>query len=162
MCIRDRIWAGIVMGLGGTLAMDIWSEVLARGFGQPRPAWGRIGRWAAQLPAGQVFHDDIGAVAPVRREEALGWGVHYFVGIAYGVIFALLAGAAWLDAPSFLPLWIFAIVTVGAGWFLLQPGMGLGWAAARTPNPWKVRLMGLVGHTVFGLGMYAVALLAAP
>ena len=29
--MSELIWAGIVMGLGGTLAMDIWSEVLARG-----------------------------------------------------------------------------------------------------------------------------------
>lgn len=156
------IWTGLVMGLGGTLAMDIWSEVLARGFGQPRPAWGRIGRWAAQLPAGRVFHDDIGAVHPVQGEVALGWLVHYSVGLAYGVIFVLLAGPGWLGAPSFLPLWIFALVTIGAGWFLLQPGMGLGWAASRTPNPWKVRGMGLVAHTVFAIGMYAVAVLGAP
>lgn len=158
----ELIIAGLFMGLGGTLAMDIWSEVLARGFNQPRPAWARIGRWAAQLLAGRVFHPDIGAVAEVRGELALGWGVHYAVGLTYGVIFALLAGPGWLDAPRFLPLWIYALVTVGAGWFLLQPGMGLGWAASRTPNPWKVRIMGLVAHTVFGLGMYAVALLAAP
>ncbi|WP_323766420.1 DUF2938 domain-containing protein [Marinovum sp.] len=158
----ELILAGLFMGLGGTLAMDIWSEVLARGFGQPRPAWARIGRWAAHLPGGRVFHPDINAVAPVSGELALGWGVHYFVGLSYGVLFALLAGHDWLDAPSFLPLWAYALVTVGAGWFLLQPGMGLGWAAARTPNPWKVRGMGLVAHTVFGLGMYAVAVLAAP
>jgi hypothetical protein len=37
--------------------------------------------------------------------------------------------------------------------------MGLGWAASRTPNPGMRRLLGLVGHTVFGIGLWATALL---
>ncbi len=140
--------------------MDIWAEVLARVFGMPRPNWGNVGRWAVQVSRGQVLHDDIGAVAPVSGETRIGWAVHYGVGVIYGVIWALIAGAAWMAAPAFLPLWIFALVTIGAGWFLLQPGMGLGWALSATPTPWKGRALGLVAHTVFGLGMYAVALAA--
>ena len=59
---------------------------------------------------------------------------------------------------QFLPVWLFSIFTIVAGWFLLQPGMGLGWAAAKTPAPWKVRGLGLLAHTAFGLGMWGVAL----
>lgn len=155
----DLIWIGILMGLGGTVAMDIWAELLARGFGQPRPNWGNVGRWSAHVSRGRVFHDDFGALAPVPGEFGIGWAVHYGVGALYGVIWALLAGSAWLAAPTFLPVWIFALVTIAAGWFLLQPGMGLGWALSATPNPWKGRVMGVLAHTVFGLGMYAVALI---
>ncbi|MGG2478089.1 DUF2938 family protein, partial [Rhizobium sp. BR5] len=61
--------------------------------------------------------------------------------------------------PSFIQPWIVGIITVGAGWFLLQPGLGIGWAASKTPNPNKVRVLNLVAHTVFALGMYVVALL---
>ena len=75
-------------------------------------------------------------------------------------LFVLLAGAEWLANPTFLPLWIFALLTIAAGWFLLQPGMGLGWAAANTPSPWKVRIMGLLAHTAFALGMWAVVVFA--
>ena len=153
------IGTGIVMGLLGTLAMDVWAQVLHRAFGQPLPNWGMVGRWTGHLGS-RVFHDDIGAAAPVRSETALGWAVHYGVGVAYGVAFVLLAGADWLAAPSFLPLWLFSLATIAAGWFLLQPGMGLGWAASRTDNPWKARVMGLVAHTVFGIGMFGGALLA--
>lgn len=160
--MSELIWAGFFMGLGGTIAMDIWAEVLARGFGQNRPNWANVGRWSSNALRGRVFHDDIGTVAPVSGELGLGWVVHYAVGIAYGVIWALLAGTAWLNNPTFLPVWLFALVTIGAGWFLLQPGMGLGWGLSKTPNPWKGRIMGLVAHSVFGLGMWAVALLAAP
>lgn len=155
----DLIWIGVLMGLGGTLAMDIWAEFLARSFGQPRPNWGNVGRWSAHVPRGRVFHDDFGTVAPVPGEVRIGWAVHYGVGVLYGVFWALLAGSAWLAAPTFLPVWVFSLVTIAAGWFLLQPGMGLGWALSATPTPWKGRVMGLLAHTVFGLGMYAVAVI---
>ena len=150
---------GVLMGLGGTLAMDIWAWVLNRGFGQPLPNWAMPGRWLGHIGRGRVFHDDIGAAAPVAGELPLGWALHYGVGVLYGVIWALLAGAEWLAEPSFVPVWIFSLITIAAGWFLLQPGMGLGWAAAKTPSPWKVRGMGLLAHTVFGAGMWGVAVL---
>lgn len=67
-------------------------------------------------------------------------------------------GPGWFAAPTLLPAWIFGIVTIAFGWFLLQPGMGLGWAASQTPNPTKGRLLGLVAHTVFGLGLWLTAL----
>ncbi|PRD42899.1 hypothetical protein C5748_14090 [Phyllobacterium phragmitis] len=52
-----------------------------------------------------------------------------------------------------------SIVTIGAGWFLLQPGLGLGWAASKLSNAGQVRVRNLVSHTVFGLGLYGTALL---
>ena len=72
-----------------------------------------------------------------------------------------MQGPDWVEAPAFLPLWGFSIVTIAAGWFLLQPGMGLGWAASQTPSPWKVRGMGLIAHSWFGLGMWLAALALA-
>jgi hypothetical protein len=48
---------------------------------------------------------------------------------------------------------------VAAGWFLLQPGLGLGVAASRLPHPNRVRALNLAAHVVFGLGLYATALL---
>lgn len=152
------VTTGVLMGIGGTAAMDIWAIVLHRFGGQSRPNWAMPGRWLAHVPRGRVFHDDIGAAQAVPGELALGWAFHYAVGIVYGVAFVLLAGPDWLAAPDFLPLWIFSLATIAAGWFLLQPGMGLGWAASNTPDPWKVRGLGLSAHTVFGLGMWLVAL----
>lgn len=152
---------GILMGIGGTLAMDIWALLLRRFAGMPLPNWGNVGRWSVQVTKGRVFHDNIGAVAPVAGETGIGWAVHYGVGILYGVIFLMIAGAEWLNGTAFFPLWVFSILTIAAGWFLLQPGMGLGWAASKTDNPWRARTMGLIAHTVFALGMWGVALLVA-
>ena len=65
----------------------------------------------------------------------------------------------WSAAPTFLPAWILGMVTIGAGWFLLQPGMGAGWAAAKRPNALQIRGLNIVAHTVFAAGLYGTALL---
>lgn len=155
----SHLLSGLLIGLAATVLMDLWALVLNRLAGIPTPNWGFVGRWVAGVPLGQVFHDEIAHAEPVRGELAIGWMFHYGVGAIYGLIFVLIAGSGWLADPSFLPAWVFAILTIGAGWFLLQPGLGLGWAASRTPKPWKVRGLGLVAHSVFGLGLWGAALL---
>ena len=149
---------GVVIGIGATVLMDIWAVLLWKAFGQARPNWAPVGRWFWHLKNGAVFHDDIGKAEPYANELALGWIGHYAVGMLYGVVLALIVGETWFAAPTFLPAWILGIVTVGAGWFLLQPGLGIGVAASKLPNANTVRLLNLVSHTVFALGLYGTAL----
>lgn len=152
---------GALLGVGANLLFDLWQRGLALAAGRPAPDWGPVGRWFWHLREGKVFHDDIGAAEPYGREVALGWIGHYVVAIVYGVIFALIVGPGWLVAPRFLPALAFGLATVGFGWFLLQPGLGMGWAASRTPDPGRVRLQNLAGHTVFGTGLWLTGLLIA-
>ena len=152
---------GALLGVGATLLFDLWGQVLARLPGQPAPNFAMMGRWFRHLRDGRVFHDDIGRAAPYAHELSLGWAGHYVVGALYGVGFLLIVGPGWLAAPTLLPALIFGLATVAFGWFLLQPGMGLGWAASKAPNPGKVRLLNLAGHTVFGLGLYLTGRLMA-
>ncbi|MDX3976126.1 DUF2938 domain-containing protein [Shinella sp.] len=155
----ELLLKGVAIGIGATVLMDIWAILLWKVFRQSRPNWAPVGRWFWHLKNGTVFHDDIGKGSPYANELALGWIGHYAVGILYGVILALLVGDAWFAAPTFLPAWILGIVTVGAGWFLLQPGLGIGVAASKLPNANTVRVLNLVAHTVFALGLYGTALL---
>lgn len=155
----ELIWRGAIIGAGATLAMDIWAVALTAVFKQPKANWGPVGRWFYHLKSGRVFHDTIADAEPFSQELALGWISHYAVGIAYGIMLALLVGPGWFVEPTFLPAWIWAMLTVAAGWFLLQPGLGIGWAASKTPNPNKVRALNLAAHTVFGLGLWLTALL---
>jgi hypothetical protein len=154
----DVVWRAVAIGIGATLLMDLWAILLHKAFGQPRPNWGPVGRWVWHL-GDKVFHDDIGNAAPYAYEVALGWAFHYVVGVAYGIILVVVVGTGWLAAPTFLPAFILGVVTVGAGWFLLAPGMGAGWAASKRPKPMQVRALNLVAHTVFALGLYGTALL---
>ncbi|HEU4781614.1 MAG TPA: DUF2938 family protein, partial [Steroidobacteraceae bacterium] len=50
--------------------------------------------------------------------------------------------------------------TVLAPFFIMQPAMGVGIAARRTPRPGAARIQSLVTHVVFGLGLYITANLA--
>ena len=155
----DLIWRVLIIGLAATALIDIWAIVLNTFAGIAKPNWAMVGRWFGHLPRGEVFHDDIAKSAPIANELALGWCAHYAVGIAFAAALVFFAGAGWLATPTFLPAWIVGIVTVGFGWFLLQPGLGLGWAASKRPNAMQIRGLNLVSHTIFALGLYGAALL---
>ncbi len=151
----------LVIGIAGTAAMDLWALALNRTTGNPLPNWGLVGRWFAWLPKGRVFHGDIANTPQVRNETALGWLAHYATGIVYAAALIALAGPAWTANPTFLPAFATGMITIAAGWFLLAPGMGAGWAAAKTPNPAKSRLLNIAAHTAFALGLWLGALAIA-
>lgn len=151
----------LTIGIAGTLAMDLWAAALHRATGQPLPNWGLVGRWFAHVPRGRIFHGDITRTPPVASETAIGWAAHYAVGIAYAAALVLIAGPEWTARPTFLPAFAMGMATIAAGWFLLAPGMGAGWAASNTPNPAKSRLLNIAAHTAFALGLWAGALALA-
>ncbi|CAI3930005.1 MULTISPECIES: DUF2938 domain-containing protein [Commensalibacter] len=150
---------GILIGVGATVMMDIWDIVFGSLPGQSKSNWAPVGRWVWHLKEGIVFHQNIDDAKPYEHELALGWIFHYIVGILYGVLFALYVGTGWFAYPTFLPTWVWGMITIGAGWFLLQPGLGIGVAASQLSNAWTVRILNIVAHSFFALGMYGTALL---
>mgnify|MGYP003471996939 CR=1 FL=1 len=56
-----------------------------------------------------------------------------------------------------LPAVAVGIATLAAPWFLMQPAMGSGFMASKTPSPLQNRLRSLANHTVFGVGLYLAA-----
>ena len=65
----------------------------------------------------------------------------------------LWPASAWVGAALAL-----GINTVAAPLLVMQPAMGAGFAASRTPTPLKNCLRSLANHTVFGFGLYLSAL----
>ena len=51
--------------------------------------------------------------------------------------------------------------TIVAPWFILQPGMGAGIAASKTPDPRAARLRNLTTHTIYGIGLFGSAVALA-
>ena len=149
--LRDAI----LVGAGATLAMDLWAIFNKRVFGIASLDYALVGRWLGHLPRGRFAHDAIGQAAPVRGERAWGWLFHYLTGIAFAAILLALAGPAWLQHPTLAPALLLGIATIVAPFFILQPGLGAGIAASRTPRPNIARLRSLLTHTVFGAGLYA-------
>lgn len=146
----------VLIGIGATAVMDAWLVLLQR-LGVPTLNFAFVGRWVGHLLRGQFVHASIAKAAPVRGELAWGWVTHYAVGVVFATVLVGLQGTQWLRSPSLLPALAVGICTVAAPLFVMQPAMGSGFAASRTPTPIKNCLRSLANHTVFGLGLYLSA-----
>jgi hypothetical protein len=144
----------LLIGVGATVVMDIWLAVRKRLLGIPPLDHGLLGRWFAYLARGRFRHDPIAASPPVQGERLIGWTAHYLIGIAFAALLLAIWGLDWARHPTIGPALIVGIGGVAAPFLLMQPGMGAGIAASRTPNPAAARHRSLVTHAIFGLGLY--------
>lgn len=147
-----------LIGVGATAFMDLWALFQKRAFGIPALNYAMVGRWIGHLGSGTFCHQAIGAARPIPGERAIGWAAHYAIGVLFAGILIAMAGLGWARQPSFLPALAMGIITVLAPFLILQPGMGAGIAAAKTPAPNTARLRSLIAHTSFGVGLYLAAL----
>lgn len=151
----DFLLYAVIIGVSATATMDLWGIIRAPLLGVPAPNYGLVGRWLAGMASGRFRNASIGASPVVRGERSIGWIAHYLIGIAFAALLLGIAGLGWLGKPTLLPALLVGIGTVAAPLLIMQPGMGAGIAASRTPNPQAARLQSLLTHFVFGLGLYA-------
>jgi hypothetical protein len=148
----------IAVGIGATLLMDLWNLFLKRTFSIPSLNYCLLGRWVRHMARGTLRHASIAAAPQKPHECAVGWISHYTIGVVFALAFVVFASGDWLARPTVLPALLYGIGTVVFPFFIMQPSLGLGIAASRTPNPTQARLKSIVTHSVFGLGLYVCAL----
>jgi hypothetical protein len=153
MTTNDMVLVAL-SGAGATASVDVWALVRRHAFGVPLPNYAFVGRWFAHLARGRVRHDSIAAAPVVGAERAIGWCTHYLIGVAFAFLLPAFWGAEWIRNPSLLPALIVGVATVTAPFLVMQPAMGAGIAASRTPRPNAARLQSLITHAMFGLGLY--------
>ena len=146
----------LAIGAGATAVMDAWL-LLQKRMNQPTLDFALLGRWVGHWRGGRWRHHPIAKSEPVRGEVALGWLAHYATGIAFAGLLVGLQGVQWTRHPTLLPALAVGIGTVVAPLFVMQPAMGAGFAASKTPTPARNRLRSVLNHTVFGLGLYLAA-----
>jgi hypothetical protein len=156
--IHDLAWIAFV-GAGATAVLDLWLMGLRR-LGVRSLDMALIGRWVGHLAHRRFTHAAIAMAPPVQAERSLGWLTHYATGVAFAGLLFLVLGREWTRAPTFLPAVAIGLGTVLAPLFVMQPAMGAGFAASRTPTPLKNCLRSVVNHGVFGVGLYAAAVIA--
>lgn len=144
----------MLMGLGATLTTDLWALFLKRAFRIPLPNYCLVGRWLRYMPEGTFKHSNIVSAPPRSAECTVGWIAHYTVGVTFAIAFIAFAGSSWLQQPAPMSAIVFGIATAAAPFLIMQPALGLGFAASRTSNPVQARLRSLMNHTVFGFGLY--------
>jgi hypothetical protein len=138
--------------------MDLWNLFLRHAFGIPSLNYCLLGRWLRHMPEGTLRHASIAAASPKSFECPVGWMAHYTIGVVLALGFVAVTSGDWLARPTLLPALLYGIVTVAFPFFILQPSLGLGIGASRTPKPAQARLKSLATHSVFGLGLYLCAL----
>ncbi|MDF3832969.1 DUF2938 domain-containing protein [Cupriavidus basilensis] len=151
----------LLIGAGATAATDIWAAAQKRLLGIPPLDYALVGRWLAHLARGRFRHDPIAASPPVQGERLIGWIAHYLIGMAFAALLLVFWGLDWTRHPTLGPALIVGIGSVAAPFLLMQPGMGAGVAASRTPRPAAARLHSLVTHGIFGLGLYGTGWVAS-
>ena len=160
MGMKDYLLSALIVGVGATVAMDVWGIARRRLLGIPGADYALVGRWLGWMPRGRFRHESIAAAAPVRHERLIGWTAHYLIGILFAGVLLIVFGITWVDAPTIIPALLVGLGTVAAPFLLMQPGMGAGIAASRTPRPTAARLQSLITHAVFGAGLYGAAWVA--
>jgi len=146
-----------LIGVAGTVLLDVWSLFLARVVNVPATNWAMVGRWFGHMPHGKFRHASMIAVEPVNGELAIGWIAHYAIGTSYGLLLLAVWGTAWLKEPTILPPLILSWVLLIAPFLLMMPGMGMGFAGSKMPKPPITRIKSTVSHSVFGVGMFLAA-----
>ena len=151
----------LAIGVGATMIMDLWAFFLRRAFGVPSLDYGMVGRWIGHWPRGRFRHDAIASATAISGERFVGWSAHYLIGIAFAALLLSIWGLGWARQPTLLPALVVGVGTVVMPFFVMQPGMGAGIAASRTPNPAIARVRSLMAHASFGVGLYVAGLLTA-
>lgn len=154
----DDFLRAALIGAAGTIVLDLWALFMARVLKTPATNWPMVGRWIGGVARGRFVQENIAAARPVKGEAAIGWIAHYAIGIGYGLLLLAFWGRGWIAEPTLLPPIILSWVLLVAPYFIMMPGMGLGVAGSKTPNPALTRLKSVAGHSVFGLGMYVTAI----
>ena len=153
----NYIVGAVAIGLGATAVMDLWNAFLKRMFGVQSLNYCFLGRWLGHMPSGVFRHPSIAAATPKPRECVVGWLAHYSIGVVFAVVF-VLASSEWLARPTLAPALLYGVATVVFPFFIMQPSLGFGVAAARTPKPAQARAKSLATHTVFGAALYLCAI----
>jgi Protein of unknown function (DUF2938) len=147
-----------LVGVGGTIVLDLYALMMSRVLGVPSTSWATVGRWFGNdsWPI-RSARDDQGRAGQGRTDDRLDRALrtrHRLWTPAGSAVGQGLAGAT--DTPSSDDPRLLV-----APYFMMMPGMGMGIAGSRTPQPNVTRLRSVMGHSVFGLGMYATGRLLA-
>lgn len=148
----------ILIGVGATAIMDIYAYVV-RLFGIKGLDYRFLGRWIGHLFNGKFFHNKIFESPVINGEYIIGQFAHYLIGISFAFILVMVGGKKWLENPSLFPALMIGLLTIAAPFFLMQPAFGFGIAGSNLPDPNKARLMSLIIHSVYGIGLFLSALL---
>ncbi|HHF3274200.1 TPA: DUF2938 domain-containing protein [Vibrio alginolyticus] len=144
----------VLIGIGATLIMDLWAWLQRRVFGIPSLNYALVARWVLYMPQGKFMHAPIMASEAMPGEKSLGWFFHYAIGVTFALAHVTVFGHHWLVEPSLMPSLITGVVTLIFPFLVIKPCLGFGFAASKTPTPWKARFLSTLAHLGYGFGLF--------
>ena len=145
----------VIAGFFSCFALDFFGRALLILFKIPEPSWGVVGRWVFyMIRRGTVFNPQISDAVPIAHEVKIGWSFHYFIALAWAVVFY----ASFISYPLFELSYrnglFFGALTTLAPLFIFMPFTGQGMLARKTQMPYLTSLILLARHSIFGLAMF--------
>ena len=166
MTIDISIWIiAFIGGLVGSVFMDITEAKMAKYGISSGVNAGLIGRWAAGLVRGKLYHQDIQTAPPVKHEVRIGIGFHFIIGggvVAFFYPIMLMVFGLEMTANPLLFATLFGLLTSVLPWFVLMPSFGWGWFGLQTPFKTQPIVSPILSHIPFGFGIGLVFWLATP
>lgn len=153
MMVMNLVY-GVIIGIIATLVMDLWGACRKWLWGVKGMDYAMLGRWLGHMPRGQWLHQGIGQSPAIAGEKLLGWTAHYVTGIVFALAMLLLVDVSWLHRPHWWQPLLTGWLTLGFPLLIIQPALGLGIAASKTPTPWFTRGHNFLTHTAYGIGLY--------
>ena len=143
----------LVIGVFATIFMDICGVIRNKLFQTQSLNYAFVGRWVLGWAKGQFHHVNISQASTQSGEQWVGWAFHYLTGILWvGILF----GLSYLDLYplNFVSIMLFALFTTLVPFLIMQPALGLGFFASRTPVPFDAVKKSIITHLCFGFGIY--------
>lgn len=154
----DFVVTGVLVGVLGTVAMDLFNHLFARLGLIIKIDVRAIGRMSAGWARGRFSYNHPKELAATSNESLLGYITHYAIGVGLAMPFVL--GWNLLVGGPLSPLWalVYGVATTVASVFFVYPSLGLGVLGLRSPDGIKAPLSSLANHLFFGVGMAVAAL----
>lgn len=158
--VMELIVIGVVVGVLGTLVMDLLNLLFARAGMILKIDVGMIGRMAVGWTHGRFCYGHPSEMKKVTNEKLYGYITHNIIGVSLALPY-VLGWDLFIGGPA-SPIWALAygIATTIASWFFVYPSMGLGVLGSLSPEGIKAPLSSLANHLFYGVGLaVGVALL---
>ncbi|EAT13740.1 DUF2938 domain-containing protein [Bermanella marisrubri] len=157
MTFPNVLFFSLVLGVCATVLMDLWALFLKRVFNVQPLNWAMVGRWVGNMRTGHFYYESIIRAPIVKHEKVIGWLIHYITGVMLALMFLSIVGNGWLLMPTVQQAISFGLATVLLPFLIMQPCLGFGFFASQTPNPMNARMLSILAHIIFGLGLFLTA-----
>ena len=148
------ILQGINSGLVATIIFDLFNVSLNFAYDIDKPKWNFLGRYFLGYKEGRYVRNNLKDDNAIEHELLWGYSIHYMIGIIFGLFYVFL-NLLFFNYPSLFVAYFVGFLTVLGAWCFLMPfAYNLGFVASKTDAQFKIMIQNLIGHFVFGTGLF--------